>query len=201
LRSSAFGRYDYTVWQHHFRSEHLTNEHEHATIRDALLKSRHQPIVIDLIEKLREVDVNDPFETCSQVVLSLLDSGVTASAWPKSMAPIVEGLFVVRTEHLVHRLLYDAINHVWNAESALPAIRLGNPDAPDISDAIASVQQASMQPRQALVQVLANLFDRLPIRTWRTSICGYFAKCNSQIRNTSNLLHRHRRQDVALPLW
>lgn len=135
------------------------------------------------------------------MLLCLLDGRVTAPAWPETVAPIMEGLFVVRTEHLVHSLLHDAVDHVGNAEPALATICFWDPDAPDFSDAVASVEQTLMKHRQTAVEVLAHDFDRLPVRAWSPAIRGHFAKRRSQVGFIRYLLHRHRRQSVALSLY
>jgi hypothetical protein len=93
----------------------LADEREHAAIRDALLESRYETIVVYLVEEFLQVNVHDPLVTCLHMLFCLFDGRVTASARPKAVAPIVEGLFVMRTEHLVHSLLHDSIDHVWYA--------------------------------------------------------------------------------------
>jgi len=62
------------------------------------------------------------------------------------------------------------------------------------------IQQASAQLPQTFVQALSDLFDRLPIWTGCSAICSYSAERRSQVRLIGDLLHRHRRQGVALPL-
>jgi hypothetical protein len=57
----------------------------------------------------------------------------------------MEGLLVVRTKHLVHRLLYDSIDHIRNTKPTLPTARFRNPHTPDVSGLVAPVQQAAVQ--------------------------------------------------------
>ena len=88
---------------------------------DPLPEPRQQPLVMDPVEEFLQVQVHDPLVPVVQMLLGRGDCRVTAPPRPETVAPVVEGRFVVRAEHLVHGLLYDPVDHVWNAKAALAA--------------------------------------------------------------------------------
>src|SRR5439155_26501167 len=98
-----------------------------ASILDPLGQPRHQPIMVDPVEEFLQIQIDHPLVSLLQVSNSLGDRRVTAAAGPEAMATRVERRLVVRTEHLVHCLLHEPVNHVRYAKASLAATRLWNP--------------------------------------------------------------------------
>jgi hypothetical protein len=80
LRRAAFRRYDDPIGQYHTGAQHLADDPKHAAIRNALLEPRHEPVVVDLVEELREVDVDHPVTAFLQIFVLWRTSGARTSA-------------------------------------------------------------------------------------------------------------------------
>ena len=128
LRRTLFRLHDYSIRQHHVGLQHETNKPQQAAVRHPLCQPSQEPVVIDSVEELFQVKVNDPPIALRHISLRLGDGRVTAALRPGAMAALVKGRVIVRPQHLVDRLLYDPINHVGDAQPALSAVWLGNPD-------------------------------------------------------------------------
>src|SRR5215216_5532814 len=106
------------------------------------------------IEELLQIDVHHPPVPLSYVLLRRSDCRVTASSGPEAMAPVVEGRFVVWTEHSVRGLLYDSVHHVRYAKASLATARFWYPDSANSPRSVPSRQQLASQLRQDLVEML-----------------------------------------------
>jgi hypothetical protein len=74
----------------------------------------------------------------------------------KSMAAVVETRLKDWLQHLVHRLLNQAVDDIRDAEAALASAGFGDPNPPNISRAILPRQQRMSQPGQ---QPMALAYD------------------------------------------
>jgi hypothetical protein len=98
----------------------------------------------------------------------------------------------MRAEYLVHRLLYEPVDHVGNAKTSLPTTRLGDPHTADHPWLVVPRTQRVAQHRQDVVEVLAHFVDTLPIRTRCASIRRHMLKRRSQVLLRTHSLDRHR---------
>jgi len=110
------------------------------------------------------------------------------------MAARMERRIVVRGHHLRDGLTYDAIDHIRDAKAPLPASRLGDPHAADLTRTVQAGEQLAAQAAENLVQMLAQLTDRLAVRARSTLVGSYMTERLFQVVTTNHFLHRHRRQ-------
>ena len=61
MRHALVRAHHHAIRHHHLCLEHPSDEYEQAPVFDALGEPRHQPLVIDLVEEILEVDVHHPF--------------------------------------------------------------------------------------------------------------------------------------------
>jgi hypothetical protein len=115
-----------TVRQHHLGLEQPADQHEQPPIVDSLREPRGQPLVIDPIEELLQIDVDHPLEPIAYMHLGLGDRRVAASTGPEPVATRVECRLEQRFENLPHGLHHHPVDHVRDPQSALPAVRLGD---------------------------------------------------------------------------
>ena len=87
---------------------------------------RHQHVVLDAVEKFRQIHVDALTITGTDVGLYLLRCSVGGAAWSKAETRLRESGVENRREDLQDGLLDQAIDHVWNSEISLTAIRFGN---------------------------------------------------------------------------
>lgn len=92
------------------------------TFRD----TRHQHVMLDAVEKFRQVHVDALTISGTDVGLYLLRCSVGGAAWSKAETRFRESGIENRREDLQDGLLDQAIDHVWNSEISLTAIRFGN---------------------------------------------------------------------------
>ncbi len=95
---------------------------------------------MDSIEELLQIKVHHPATPVLDVAAGFAHGRVTASLGPEAMARIVEVRIDVGTEHLMHGLLNDPVDHVRDAKTSLPAARLGNPDSSNLARPVATFQ-------------------------------------------------------------
>ena len=84
----------------------------------------HQSVVVDPVEKLRQVDIDNELMAFGDIGLRLRHRLVGRAPRPEAVAVLAERRVPQRLEPLQHRLLNHAVNHGWNAEVARPAGRL-----------------------------------------------------------------------------
>jgi len=87
---------------------------------------RHQHVMLDAVEKFRQVHVDALTISGADVGLYLLRCSVGGAAWSKAETRFRESGIDNRREDLQDGLLDQAIDHVWNSEISLTAIRFGN---------------------------------------------------------------------------
>lgn len=127
-----------SIWQYHVRLEHPVYELQDTSIRDMLCQTAEQPLMVDTIEELREIDIDRDCISCSQILLCLGDGGGSSSTRPKAVTAVMKRWFKDGPQHLERRLLNDSIHNVRNTEPPLPASGLGDPYPADVARLVTS---------------------------------------------------------------
>lgn len=201
LRCAFFRRLYQSVRQDHVGLEHVANEPEYAAVLDPLvLHACQQSLVVDPVEELRQVNVHHPLAVVCYVLACRGYCRVTASPRSEAVARIVESRFEMRTEHLVHGLLDDAVDHVRDAKTPFSTSRLRNPHTADHPRSVAAIKQRSGKPRQQRVQVFPHIIDALPVGTGRALVGRDLLKRDDQVSSMAYLLHCHRGRCSSLPV-
>ena len=131
-----------------------------------------------------------------QMPLGLGDRRVATTTRSKPVARRVKRRLAQWFEHLPHGLTYHPVDHVGNAEPALPAPRLRDLCPADPARHIRPRQQVGFEPGQNARPLLKQLIDRLPIRTRSALVRRHLQQRTGQ--SLGNLLHRRRRRDPGL---
>src|SRR5262245_7063850 len=153
--------------------------------------------MVNSVEEFLQIEIHQPLITFVHILLGFGDGRVTAAPGPKAVAAPVKGRLVIRAEHTMHGLLYETVDHIWDAKSSLSATRLGDPHAADHPRTVAAIQQLAMQRRHDLVEVRSHFADALPIGSGRAFVRRDLFERFSQIFFARYLLHRHRRWGVS----
>ena len=85
MRRSLIARFDQTVFDH-AGLEKSPDEFEHTFVGDPFGNACHQPIVIDPVEELFEIEINYDSVATSNVAPSHSNRLMARTAWPKSIA-------------------------------------------------------------------------------------------------------------------
>ena len=159
LRCALCRRHHDTVWQRNACSEHRPDELEHGLVVDARGEPRHQPVVVHTIEELLQIEIHDVLRTPEQMLASARHRRVTAPTRTKSVAAVVKRRLKVRTEHMMHSLLHDAVDDIRDAKASLATTALWNPHAPDKAGTVAAVEQCSPKLCDHNVEVISHFDD------------------------------------------
>ena len=101
----------------------------------------HQSVVINSVEKFRQVNIDNEPIAIGDVGLRLCHRLVGGAPRPEAVAVLAERRVPQRLEPLQHRLLDHAIDHGWNAEVADPAVRLRDFDPTHRLRLVGSLEQ------------------------------------------------------------
>lgn len=198
LRRSFLRAHHHPVRHDHLRLQQTSDQVDEPSVLDPQLKPGEQAVMVDSIEEALQIEVDHPLVALLQMPHGLRDRRVTAPPWPEAMAALVECRLVVRAEHLVHRLLYEPVDHVRDAKAALPTSCFRDPHPADQAGSVAPFQQLAPQRRQHDVEVRAHLGDALPIRSRGAVVLRHLLERTHQVVLGRHLLHRHRRQGGSL---
>ena len=143
MRDALLRVHHHSVRHHHLGCQHPLDEHEETPVPDLRLQPRRQPLMVNAVEELFEIEIDDPFVPVFQIRRGLGDGRVTTAPWAEAMARWMKGRFPVRAEYAEHRLLNPPIDHIGNTKAALAASGLRNPDPANHARAIGSVEQVT----------------------------------------------------------
>jgi hypothetical protein len=79
---------------------------------------RHQPVVINSVEELLQVELNHPATACSDIPLCLCYRLMRRFPWSKTIAVIGKVRVPPLLQDLHDRLLDESIQHRWNTQLA-----------------------------------------------------------------------------------
>src|SRR4051812_46639232 len=147
----------------HARRQVAPDEPEQPPIRDARRHRGDQPVVVDPVEELGQVDVHDKLIACDDIGLRLRHRLVGGAARPEAEAVLAERRVPQRLELLENRLLDHAINRGWNAKVARPAGRLRDGYPTHRLRLVAPLEQLSFDFRPARLENSGPLFDGDPV--------------------------------------
>jgi site-specific DNA recombinase len=149
------------------------DEPEQPPIRDARRHRGDQPVVVDPVEELGQVDVHDKLIACDDIGLRLRHRLVGGAARPEAVAVLAERRVPQRLELLENRLLDHAINRGWNAKVARPAGRLRDGHPTHRLRLVAPLAQLSFDFRPARLENSRQLFDGDPINARRSLVAHH----------------------------
>jgi hypothetical protein len=75
-----------TVRQHHLGLEHAADQHEQPPIVDSLREPGEQPLMVDAIKELLQIDVDHPLVALADMLLGFGDRRVAASTRSEPVA-------------------------------------------------------------------------------------------------------------------
>jgi hypothetical protein len=103
--------------------------------------SHHQHVVLNSVEKFRQIHVDALPITGANVGLYLLRCSLGGAAWSKAETRLRESGVEDRREDLQNGLLEHAIDHVGNSEISRAAIRFGNRLTPGRARSVSPFQE------------------------------------------------------------
>jgi len=101
-----------------------SDEPKHPPVRDARCHPCHEFVVINSVEKFRQVYIDDEPIAFGDIGLRLRHRLLGRAARPEAVAALAERRVPQRLQPLEHRLLNHTVDYGWNAEVACPACRL-----------------------------------------------------------------------------
>jgi hypothetical protein len=111
----------------------------------SLSQSFEQALMINPIEKFRQVEVYQDPVSGLEVFFCFGNSGVSAAVRTKSMTTWVEGWLKDRLQYLQRGLLNPPVDHIWDSQASLSASWFFNPYPPDVSRLICALKEYSLQ--------------------------------------------------------
>ncbi len=118
-----------SVRRHDARLQHPAHQGQHARIVHLLGEAIHQPLVVDAVEKLRQVDVHHRLAAGFQMRLDLGDRRGRAPAASKAVAARMEGRLEDWLQPLEHSLLRHPVRHIGPDECSAFALKCQAPEA------------------------------------------------------------------------
>src|SRR5271166_221418 len=165
---------------------------EHPPIRNARRHSGHKFVVINSVEKLRQIYIDNKLIAFGDIGLRLRHRLLGRATRPEAVAVLAERRVPQRLEPLQHRLLDHTVDHGWNAEVACPAGRLRDLHPTHRLRLVATLEQLIFDLWPARFEEARKLSDgdavdagRSPVAHHRTQRCFYviwFTDCLHQIR-------------------
>ena len=113
--------------------------------------------MVDPVEELLEIDVHHPALAACHVLLRATQRLMRIPSRSKAVARVREGRLKDRLQHLMQRLLDQAIHHRRNAQRAHPALRLGNVHAAHRHRPVLARQQSGSNRRPVSFQMIFEL--------------------------------------------
>ena len=117
---------------HHHSLDHdpgfqvAADDPEQTPIPNPVCQFPHEHVVVDPVEKLRQIHIDHPPSSLLDVPLCCAHGIVRAAPRPKAVAVLREGRIEERLQDLQQRLLDEAVKHGRNPQLPDPAARLRN---------------------------------------------------------------------------
>src|SRR5208283_1614872 len=140
-----------------------SDEPKHPPVQDARCHVSHQSVVIDPVEKFRQVYIDNELIAFGHIGL-----------------------------RLCHRLLDHAINHGWNAEVACPAGRFRDLHPTHRLRLVATLEQLTFDLRPARLQDARELSNGDPVDARRSLVAHYRTQRRFYVVGVTDRLHQIR---------
>ncbi len=113
-------------FDHHARPQVAADQLQQSLVTHLAGDATHQDVVLDPVKELRQVHVHDEAAASADRPLHLLGCSMGGAVRSKTVARIREARIEHRRQNLLDGLLNQTVQHVWNAELPLTAIRFIN---------------------------------------------------------------------------
>ena len=160
------------IGQNHLRLQHPMHQLQDSTIWNPLSQSVQQALMVHAVEELRQVDIDRDAESLGQVLLRLVDGGLSTSAWTKTMTARVKCRLEDGLQHLENRLLHPAVDDIRDTQPPLPTAGFGNPNPADVSGSVGPRQQFTSQVRQKPGRCRHDFIDAASVHARRPLVPG-----------------------------
>ena len=127
--------------------------------------------MIDPVEKFLEIQIHHPAVAFGLILLRLRHRLMCRSLGPKPIAVFRERSVPAPLQRLHHRLLYEPIQHRWNAQFAHPAVRLRDLHPFYRLWSVGSAEELFPDGWPMLFQVSRQFLDGYPVDAW-TALVG-----------------------------
>ena len=152
----------------------------------------HQSVVIDPVEKFRQVDIDDEPITFDDIGLRLRHRLLGRAARPEAVAVLAECRVPQRLKPLQHRLLDHTVDHGWNAEVARPAGRLRDFHPTHRLRLVAPLEQLFFDLRPARFEDVRQSFDGDPVDAGRPFVAHHRTQRRFYVVRVTDRLHQMR---------
>src|SRR4051794_34331692 len=190
LRGALPASLEQPVIQHTGR-QIASDEPKHPPVLDARRHAGHEFVVIDPVEKLRQVYIDNELIAFGDIGLRLCHRLLGRASWPEAVTVLAERRVPQRLKPLEHRLLDDAIDHGWNAESTLPS-------APGLWDhhpthrlrLVAPLEQVMFDLRPARFEDVRELPNGDPVDAGRPLVAHHRTQRRFYVLGITDCLHQ-----------
>ena len=157
-------------------------------MRDA--NSCHEFIVINPVEKFRQVDIDDEPIAFDDIGLRLRHRLLGRAPRPEAVAVLAERRVPQRLKPLEHRLLDHAVDHGWNAEVACPAGRFRDLHPTHRLRLVAPLEQLFFDLRPARFQDARELSHGNPVDARSPFVAHHRTQRRFYVLRITDCLHR-----------
>jgi hypothetical protein len=162
LRCSFVPLQDYPI-REDSRAEIAANQDQHPTIRNPLLQSPHQNVVVHTIKESLQIDIHDPATAILDVPLRTPYRVVRPAAGTKSVTVIGKRRVELWLQNLQQALLDESVEYRRNAKLALASAGLCDPDATYCLRLVASREEFRANTRPFHPQIPRQIAHRHPV--------------------------------------
>jgi len=188
LRRALIGRKDQPVF-HDPGAEKRPDQFEHSFVGDTLGNAGHQPVMVDSIKELFQINVDHIVVALSNVTLRLGYGLMSRASRSESVAVLGKRRVPPLLENLQQRLLDQSVDDTRNAEFSDPAIRLGYFDPSDRLRLVSSLKQLRPDSWPMLTQVFHGGVDGHTIHTRTTFVPTDAFPRYFEVLSIAHLLH------------
>src|SRR5690349_23303324 len=168
-----------------------SDQPKHPPILDARRHAGHEFVVIDPVEKLRQIYIDNELIAVGDIGLRLRHRLLGRASRPEAVTVLAERRVPQRLKPLEHRLLDDAIDHGWNAESTLPAAPgLGDHHPTHRLRLVAPLEQLMFDLRPARFEEVRELPNGDPVDAGRPLVAHHRTQRRFYVLRVTDCLHQ-----------
>ena len=179
------------------RRQEAPDQAENPLVRHSPGDLRHQPIMVDPVEELRQVDIHDMLMAGDDVGLRRRHRLMRRPPRPEAEAVLAERSVPHRLKPLQDRLLDHPIDDGWDAERAFASIRLGDQNPFHRLWTIAPLDKLACDLRPALLKNAGEFFDGHPVHPRRSFVAHDRPRGRLDILKVADRLHQALRSRRA----
>jgi hypothetical protein len=109
----------HSVRHHHARSQHLSHHGQQPLIGHPPGNPIEQPLMMNPIEKLRQIQIDQRLIAGLQMLRCLSDRGVSAPTRTEAMAAVMESRLEDRLQNLEHGLLSRPVHYICKSRDSI----------------------------------------------------------------------------------